>query len=316
MEKRTECEIVEDLLFGYVDGVLNTESKKIVEKHLTECENCQKKLKEIKNDIKENEDKQKKQVDYLKKVRRKNKIKSILIAAGIILIIIFIKYLYNFIIFNNVLYKAKQTLKSNNMYIEMAESFTGEGRFLSKKYFKDGKYKKVDEILTDDGFKINSITYTSVGSDEKVTFLEVPKKVIIEKNEENKILNSEENLKLVSLFVRDDRLIIRFVIPIIMKVEGNKDMPLGSYYSNKKCFKFKDRINEDEPRSRVYWIDKETGLPLKTLDKETRGEMFNQSDVVKQIKDNICEYKYEFNIVTDEELEIPSFDGYEIEYSE
>ena len=64
-------------------------------------ENCQKKLKEIKNDIKENEDKQKKQVDYLKKVRRKNKIKSILIAAGIILIIIFIKYLYNFALIIN-----------------------------------------------------------------------------------------------------------------------------------------------------------------------------------------------------------------------
>ena len=29
MERKTECEIVQDLLLGYVDGVLNAESKKI-----------------------------------------------------------------------------------------------------------------------------------------------------------------------------------------------------------------------------------------------------------------------------------------------
>ena len=37
MNKKTECEIVQDLLLGYVDDVLNTESKKLVEKHLLEC---------------------------------------------------------------------------------------------------------------------------------------------------------------------------------------------------------------------------------------------------------------------------------------
>ena len=78
MEKKAECEIVQDLLLGYVDNILNSESKKIVEKHLIECENCQNRLEEIKNDIEENENNEKKQIDYLKKVRIKNKIKSIL----------------------------------------------------------------------------------------------------------------------------------------------------------------------------------------------------------------------------------------------
>ena len=32
MEKRVECEIVQDLLLGYVDETLNVESKKIVER--------------------------------------------------------------------------------------------------------------------------------------------------------------------------------------------------------------------------------------------------------------------------------------------
>ena len=51
MEKKIECKIVQDLLLGYVDNVLNEESKKVVEKHLSECDMCQKRLKDIKKDI-------------------------------------------------------------------------------------------------------------------------------------------------------------------------------------------------------------------------------------------------------------------------
>ena len=60
MENKTECQIVQDLLLGYVDDILNEESKKIVEKHLAECEICQERLREIKLDIKENENNEKK----------------------------------------------------------------------------------------------------------------------------------------------------------------------------------------------------------------------------------------------------------------
>ena len=58
MENKTECEIVQDLLLGYVDDVLNTESKKLVEKHLLKCDNYQTKHKEIKADIEESENNQ------------------------------------------------------------------------------------------------------------------------------------------------------------------------------------------------------------------------------------------------------------------
>ena len=83
MEKKTECKIVQDLLLGYVDDVLNEESKKVVEKHLSECDMCQKRLKEIKQDIENTKITQEKEIDYLKKIRIKNRIKSILTAVGI-----------------------------------------------------------------------------------------------------------------------------------------------------------------------------------------------------------------------------------------
>ena len=40
MENNKECEIVQDLLIGYADGTLNKDSKKLVEKHLKECDSC------------------------------------------------------------------------------------------------------------------------------------------------------------------------------------------------------------------------------------------------------------------------------------
>ena len=103
MEKKTECEIVQDLLLSYVDDILNVESKKFVEKHLLECDKCKNRLEDIKTDIKENGDTQKKEIDYLKRIRRKSLIKSIFIAISIIIALIFIFYLNKFIIINKII---------------------------------------------------------------------------------------------------------------------------------------------------------------------------------------------------------------------
>ena len=130
MEKKTECETVQDLLLGYIDGVLNKESKKLVEKHLSECKNCQKRLEEIKQDMKENETNQKKEIDYLKKIRRKSRIKSILIAIGIVALVFFIVYLYKFIIISDMVSKSEKSLESNNFYKE-SSTIMGDRRNLS-----------------------------------------------------------------------------------------------------------------------------------------------------------------------------------------
>ena len=44
---RNECDIVEDLLFSYNDGVLSNSSKELVDEHLKKCEKCKRKLEEI-----------------------------------------------------------------------------------------------------------------------------------------------------------------------------------------------------------------------------------------------------------------------------
>lgn len=143
MERKTECEIVQDLLLGYVDGVLNMESKKLVEKHLTECKKCQEKLDEIKSDMKESEKIQKTQIDYLKKIRRRNRVKSVVMAIAILFLLCLVLYLNKFVKINHMMNQAEELLGSNNFYKETTQILSSNETSVSKEYYKDGKYKQV-----------------------------------------------------------------------------------------------------------------------------------------------------------------------------
>ena len=88
-----ECEIVQDLLFGYKDKTLHTASKELVEKHLEKCSICKKILKDLEEEEndKENQEKieEEKEIDYLKNVNKKiGKKNKLIIIIGIILLII------------------------------------------------------------------------------------------------------------------------------------------------------------------------------------------------------------------------------------
>ena len=94
---KKECEIVQDLLFGYQDGTLHMASKELVEKHLKSCKECSEIFREIKNDGKEEEE-QKEEVDYLKKVNKKiGKKNKLLMVVGIILGMIILFNIFIFI---------------------------------------------------------------------------------------------------------------------------------------------------------------------------------------------------------------------------
>lgn len=86
---KKECEIVQDLLFGYQDGTLHTASKELVETHLEKCKECKNVFDDMRKDEIESEESQEKEIDYLKKVKKKmSKKNKLLIIIGIILGII------------------------------------------------------------------------------------------------------------------------------------------------------------------------------------------------------------------------------------
>ena len=307
MEKKTECEIVQDLLLGYVDETLNEESKKFVEKHLSECENCRERLKEIREDIKENQNNQKKEIDYLKKIRRKSKIKSILIAIGVILFVIFILYMNKFIKINSIMSKANKTIKSQNYYSEKQEMLGNGEVAIGKLYYKDGKYKSVNEIHSDEGNKIQLIIYGEVGTDERIEINEENKTKIVRKGEISKIFNTEENIKCYRFGEQErNSLLSNLGKACIMSIDTN------TYDVGKEYYILRNQFEQDQ-RWEV-WIDKETGLVIREIQRDGEKRFITGTDIVKEVRDCITMYKYELNIVKDEDVEIPDDSTYKIEY--
>lgn len=304
MEKKKECEIVQDLLLGYIDDVLNEKSKKLVEKHLIECEGCQKKLKEIKNDINETEKSQQKEIDYLKKVRIKSRIKSILIALGIIVLFLLMWYLVKFIKVNDFMNKAKISLQSNNIYKETRQMVNDNEVWILKEYYKDGKYKSVDEFYTEEGVKTKTTTYAEEGTDVIYTISEDEDIVKVQKGNFAEFKN--KSLINVPFVENRQNLIARLGTAYIMSIETDNYDVGREYYVLKNQF-------ENVQRWEI-WIDKETGLPIREINKNASKEFFIGTDIVKSVKDNIQEFRYEFNTVTDADVTIPDFSNYKVEY--
>ena len=309
MERKTECEIVQDLLLGYVDGVLNAESKKLVEKHLLDCEQCKKRLEDIKKDMQENENNQQKEIDYLKKIRRKARIKSILIALGIILLIFIGIYIYQLIIVNTISNKAENSLNSNNFYKETTDMLGDGATAVTRTYYKDGKYKSVWEVYTEEGVETRITKYATVNSSESINISDIDKQITIEKGEFTKMANKEENLKGVNLPFDTNNFILKMGTAFIMSI--NTD----TYQVGKEYYVFNNRF--ERTKNWEMWIDKETGLPIKIINREGRKSYYVGTRVLKEVNDNIQEFKYEFGKVTDEDVTVPdinSLSGYTIEY--
>ena len=107
---KNECDIVKDLWFSYNDNILSNTSKEFVENHLKECDECQRFLKEIREDCTKKNSK--KEIDFLKKFRHKITRKNALIAMISICLICFI-------IFNIQAYiKYKEVSSTMQIYLE------------------------------------------------------------------------------------------------------------------------------------------------------------------------------------------------------
>ncbi len=305
MKNKKECEIIQDLLINYVDGVLNPESKKLVQEHLSKCEDCQTELNTIKKDINDTSNKDKIELDYLKKVRIKTKIKSILIAVIILLLIAFIIFLNNFIKINSIMSRAEKSLQSNNFYRETSQILSGNHTSITKEYYKDGKYKNVWEVYSDNGIETSIIEYTNVDSDERIYLYEKENKAIIEKGDISKILNSANNIKNVPFVTTRKSLLDRIGTTFVYSIHTDTYDYGKEYYI----------LNNKSEKNNAWeiWIDKETGLPIKQINRGGEKSFFPGTNVVKEIRDNIQEYKYDFDKITDEDVKVPDLSSYTLE---
>ena len=303
MEKKNECDIVQDLLLSYCDDTLSNSSKKLVENHLKDCVNCQAKLKTIRDDIKQNHDNEIEEIDYLKKIRRKTRVKSIVLAICIILAVLFAFYIYNFSIVNSIANRATKNLNYQNFYREAMTVSSNNSTSVVKTYYKDGKYKMVFETYSDEGKKVNMVKYATVGSDEYIVVYENNKEVTVYKGDVYKIFNSEDNIKF-SPFVSDLTrfFVYRLSVPFMMSISSD------TFDVGREYYVFKNRFSSND--NWEMWVDKESGLTVREISRNSTKSFYPGTNVTKSVSDTITSYSYEFNGVTDEDVAVPSFDGY------
>ena len=74
MKQNIPCEMIQDLLPLYVDGLTSDESSRQIEAHLETCGDCRSRYQRMKEDLeRETQVKQKeneREIDYLKKIRK------------------------------------------------------------------------------------------------------------------------------------------------------------------------------------------------------------------------------------------------------
>ena len=287
---KKECEIVEDLLFGYSDDTLNAESKKLVEEHLKGCDECKKKLETIKkeNDVTNDEVKA---LKYFKKFRRKNMIKIILTVIGVLVLIVLGIYLRKFFIISKIQSKVAELYSKDNIYNEEV-TVTGDGMTsILKKYYKDRRSKEVTTFCNDSGENIFMTNYIDL---DKKTLIKVNNYSDTYEVHENKKFNDMTE-KTLYLDIYDAFLTNKFETIFLFNVDAIENA-WGKYY----VFTYAD----DKTKENEFWVDAETLLPAKYIQKEARITYYNDTDIVKQISDEIRLYNYSFDTVTDEDLKI------------
>lgn len=177
-------------------------------------------------------------------------------------------------------------------------------------YYKDGKVKQVWEIYSDEGKENLSTTYATADTDERITISDVDKKVILEKGDITKLTNTKSALKGGGLSFTMDSIAAKLGTAFIMSTKTDTYDIGREYYVINNQFETNNRWEE--------WVDKETGLPLRIINRGGVEEHFPGTDVVKEVRDNIQEYEYSFGTVTDEDVKVPDLNsiGYEIENKE
>lgn len=174
-------------------------------------------------------------------------------------------------------------------------------------YYKDGKSKQVWEIYSDEGKETLSTIYATVNTDEEIIISEKEKKVTLEHGNIAKLSNSPNNIRGIGITFTADNWIAKLGSAFIMSISTDTYDVGKEYYVIENQFENNNRWEE--------WIDKETGMPIRTINRGGTKEYYPGTNVVKEVRDNIQQNEYSFGTVTDEDVKVPDIYslGYEIE---
>ncbi len=297
MKDKKHCTIVQDLLPNYIENLTEKETNTFIEEHLKECDECKKVYelltKEIKN---ENKSENKKDINYMKKYNTKIRtLKTIIIIIFTIFIILTGRKL---IIIEKVKNLSNPYITSDNYYVK---NNTYINSTLSKhEIFNKGHVRLVKYIYPDISghlihyYKDNVMNAYAQVNDQKIAILNTP----IDMG------NWLESNRLKSKNILED--IIMAIFTNITTEECN----------GKQCYRISnipEFIDMDGPFYSILYIDKDTGLFIRTVRPAGEWATLQDGEFVKRREpDTIDDYEYKFNCVTEEQIQEPNVDEYEI----
>lgn len=203
---------------------------------------------------------------------------GIAIIVAIVAVLFLINFVRNLVIINDIIAKEKEFKDSTNYSYTsiMYDSNDEENKVTIEHYYKDGKSK----MVVDNGE--NKITVWYYEQTKENIFLN-------ETTKEATVTTSEFMLGNELLYFQDEENKIYYAMTSFI---------INSNIDEKECYEI---INLND----VSYINKEDGTVLKGVYK---GAIVNDEKC-----DSITEYKdWKFNELTDEEMERPNLEGYEV----
>lgn len=278
MKEKRDCKIIQDLLPNYIEKLTKEETNHFIEEHLKECTECKHIFENMQKELNVNTEKRDaREVTYMKKFSSKMKVLKFIILALIIIYVVIIGR--RIVIMTTLSEKAKENQTCNNYYAKLY-SYQGDTLTITESYNKGEDYLTTMTRIVNNNQIQKIIDYKK--GDERITLTEVDGKKYMQDSE--KILGGQ--IRPVTYV--SNGLLANMQYAFIIGIDK-------TYCNGKECYIIKGNSYE-------RYIDKETGLAVREIDKSNK-EITRQTDIV-------VDYKYEFNTVKDSDITKPDTTGY------
>lgn len=142
---RITCDVIQDLMPSYVDGILSEDSQALVKEHMEACKECRKMLEIMKEEQGKEQNQMRSSAATLKKIRKKLIVRRVLTATvAVILTLIVAAAGYNHWYFN----EKYMTLEDSGMYVKDNCLYSSNNLInrMKVQYTEDGKTEFVYAI--------------------------------------------------------------------------------------------------------------------------------------------------------------------------
>jgi hypothetical protein len=268
MGKNNDCKIIQDLLPNYMENLTLSTTNGFIEEHLKECQECNSIFENMKKDFEKENNNIEKEINYAKKYNsRFKKMKyTLMIVIYSLILIILVFFGRNFIIFKNLANKIESYEKADNYYIR-EYSYQGWTSDISETWVKD------ESMLC----KYNNNVTVSV---------------------QNGIIYNIFNNEYTASNCTDDTLSNNWNFIDILKDELNSPKSIFKYSVKEKVVNGKECYQLTN-KNTILYFEKDTGLLVRY--EELEGFVTPSQN---EIQSTVYDYKFIFNEVTDEYIEI------------